>query len=222
MANPAALLLDQFRSWDHPNQTADTARGTSNPEAWLPHRLAVRHLDAIEEILAEMAAQGKNVAVYQGAFVIWSQIVFAWPRGWGQANSAQIDGTTLQHLDTLASRLEDYLPTTDEAGRDRTRELVEEVRAAIDSDNSVPADMKIHLFQLADQLSWCMDNYSIAGDFELKTAIDRLLITVGVTAQESKQGGIWTTIVNNFVYPFVASTTASLTGQSILMLTGAG
>lgn len=221
MSNPASLLLAQFHAWNKPNKPAAGARGTDNPtsDAWVQHRLAVRHLNAIDEILSEMAAQGKNVAVYQAAFVQWTQVVFAFPRGWGEANSGRIDGTTLQHLETLAGRLEDYLPTTTDDGLERTRTLVDQVRNAIISDDSLPQDLKVHLHQMADQLGWCLDHYEITGDFELKNAIDRLFITIGVTAQVSKEGGMWAKFVNTFVYPFITSTSAQLTGRSILMLT---
>ncbi|MBO0883729.1 MAG: hypothetical protein J2P17_26020 [Mycobacterium sp.] len=81
MGNPASLLLAQFHAWNQPNQTADNARTTKGDDVWIRHRLAVRHLDALQEILTEMAAQGKNVRVHQAAFAEWSQVVFAWPRG---------------------------------------------------------------------------------------------------------------------------------------------
>lgn len=222
MSNPASLLLAQLHAWNRSNKPAAGARGTDAPDnddAWIRHRLAVRHLDAIDQILAEMAAQGKSVTVYESAFKTWTQIVFAYPAGWGQANSGHIDQTALEKLDMLAGRLDDFLPTSDEAGRGRTRKLVEEVQAALKTDESIPADMKIHLRQVAEQLSWCLDHYELTGDFELKDAIDRLLISVGITAQKSRQGSLWTKLVNTFVYPFITSTSAQLTGHSILMLT---
>ena len=224
MANPAQLLLNQFHAWRNDQTTADKARNMrTQPEAWIQHRVAVRHIDALDEILTEMDAQGKNVAVYRSQLPTWTGIVFGWPYGWGQANSGRIDTTALHHLETLAGRLEDYLPAADDAGRERTRALVEAVRAAIEGDDSLPADLRIHLAQMADQLGWCLDRYDITGDFELKNAIDRLLITIGVTAQRSKNGGVWTTIANEFVSPYIVGTAAQITGSAMLMLiTGAG
>lgn len=222
MANPAALLYAQLMAW-HSDSTADNARGTRDTDAWVRHRLAVRHLDAIDEILAEMQTQGKGgINLYQQMHIQWTHAVFAWPHGWGSPNSGKINMTALHHLDTLAGRLDDYLPAADDAGRERTRALVNEVQAAIDSDDSLPDEMKIHLRQMAEQLGWCLDNYAITGDFELKNAIDRLLITIGVTAQKSTQPGRWTTMVNTFVYPFVTSTAAQLTGRGIFMLLTGG
>ena len=220
MANPAQLLLNQFHAWRNDGSTADAARNTGDkPETWLRHRVAVRHIDALDQILTEMEAQGKQgLGVYRGQLPTWTAIVFAHPYGWGQPNSGRIDPTTLQHLETLAGRLEDYLPAADDAGRDRTRGLVDAVLAAISDDNSLPTELRIHLAQMADQLGWCLDRYEITGDFELKNAIDRLLITVGVTAQTSNNASLWTKIANEFVSPFIVGTAAQITGSAMLML----
>lgn len=225
MANPAQLLLDQFHAWRNPQATADKARNLSDqPEAWTRHRVAVRHLDALDEILIEMEAQGKQgLGVYRSELATWNGIVFGHPHGWSQANSGQINDTTLLHLETLAGRLADYLPSTDDTGRDRTRGLVDAVRAAISDDDSLSPELRIHLTQVADQLGWCLDRYEITGDFELKNAIDRLLITIGVTAQRSKNGTVWTKLANEFVSPFIVGTAAQITGSAMLMLiSGAG
>jgi hypothetical protein len=221
MANPAVLLHAQFQGWNHPNQTADQARGTSGTEVWILHRQAVRHVGALEEILREMSARGKDVRVWEGAFAIWSQAVFAWPRGWGTANSGDIDETALDHLQTLASWLDDYLPKADEAGLERTGKLVDDVLEAVNADDSLPSHLKIHLRQMCDQLRWCVDRYAQAGDFDLKVAIDRLLITVGQCAQQSSTFGEKVTlIVNTFVYPFVVGTLAQITGGAMLSVLG--
>ncbi|BBZ74386.1 hypothetical protein MPRS_54790 [Mycobacterium paraseoulense] len=188
---------------------------------WILHRLAVRHIGALEEILREMSARGKDVRVWEGAFAIWSQVVFAWPRGWGGQNTGGIDKTSLDHLQTLASWLDDYLPKADAAGLERTGRLVDDVLNAVNDDDSLPADMKIHLRQMCDQLRWCLDGYSQTGDFELKVAIDRLLITVGQSAQHSSTfRDKVTVVVNTFVYPFVVGTLAQVTGGAILSVLG--
>ncbi|MBO0883728.1 MAG: hypothetical protein J2P17_26015 [Mycobacterium sp.] len=123
-------------------------------------------------------------------------------------------------METLASRLDDYLPTADESGRERTRDLANQVQQLIDDDESLPEEMRIHLRQMAEQLTWCLDNYAISGDFELKNAIDRLLITVGQSTQQSTHRDWWTKIVNEFVYPFAVATLAQLTGGAILSIIG--
>lgn len=224
MSNPAQLLLNQFHEWRNDRQTADNARGTNNqPEAWIRHRVAVRHVDALDEILTEMEARGKNVAVYRSYLTQWSAIVFAWPHGWGSNGSGRIDDTALHHLETLAGRLEDYLPASDDSGRQRTRGLVDAVTAALADDESLPTELRVHLRQMADQLAWCLDRFEITGDFELKKAIDRLLITIGITAQRSGNGGLWTKIVNEYASPFIVNTAAQITGTGMLMLiTGSG
>jgi hypothetical protein len=221
MANPAALLHTQLQAWNVPNQTANNARNTNGAEVWILHRQAVRHIDALEEILREMRAHGKDVGVWEGAFPIWSQAVFAFPHGWGQPNSGRIDANALNHLRTLASWLDDYLPKADQDGLERTGKLVDDVLDAINADPSLPADMQIHLRQMCDQLRWCVDNYTLTGDFHLKVALDRLLITVGQAMQQSEGfRDKAKTFMNTWVYPFVVGTLAQVTGGAILGVLG--
>lgn len=225
MANPATLLLAQLEAWNQPTRSANEARSTNSLDVWILHRTAARHLGALQEILSEMAARDKDVRVWQGAFATWSQAVFAWPHGWVKQGSGAIDKTALDHLRTLASWLDDYLPKADEAGLERTGTMVDDLLEVINTDGSLPREMKIHLRQMCDQVRWCLDNYSETGDFELRIAIDRLLITVGQYANQSGSSGFRktvTTIVNTFVYPFVIGTLSQVTGGAILSSLGMG
>lgn len=219
MSNPASLLLAQLRAWQSSNRTADQVRDTGNSEAWIRHRLAVRHIDAIAEILDEMEAQGRSgINLYQQMLVQWTHAVFGWPHGWGTPSSGKINGTALQHLETLAGRLDDHIPTATADGLGATKGFAESVITALAEDDSIDAGLKAHLRQLADQLLWCIERYDITGDFELKLSIDRLLMTVGVAGQQSSKGGVWTTIVKGFRSPFAVQTAAGLTSGAMLML----
>jgi hypothetical protein len=219
MANPASLLLAQLRAWQSPQKTADDVRKTGDTETWVRHRLAVRHLAAIEEVLDEMAAQGRSgINLYQQMMVSWTQAVFAWPHGWGTPRSGQIDGTALQHLETLAGRLDDHIPTATADGLNSTKAFAGKVTNTLAGDDSIPADLKAHLRQLVDQLLWCIERYDITGDFELKLAIERLLMTAGVAGQQSSNGGGWTRVVRGFKSPFAVQTAAGLTSGAMLML----
>lgn len=72
MANPAQLLLNQLRSWHQPGRNAEQARGVGDgTRGWSHHRIAVRHLDAIEELLIQMTGAGRNVTVFQRYYPAW-------------------------------------------------------------------------------------------------------------------------------------------------------
>lgn len=65
MANPAELLLAQFRQWDARQNAASQARDQDIQAGFEGHLMAARHLDAIGELLSELEATGQNVTVYK-------------------------------------------------------------------------------------------------------------------------------------------------------------
>jgi hypothetical protein len=70
VANPAQLLLNQLNAWrnNSPQQNPASVRGlNSSTHEWLQHRIAVRHLDAIGELLDQMDAAGRNTSVFRSA-----------------------------------------------------------------------------------------------------------------------------------------------------------
>lgn len=161
MANPAALLHAQLVSWNGPhNEAAEKMRGVAQTPkpSWRQHRRAARHLDAIAEILNEMADAGKRVRVYQDQVPVWTAIVFAHRSGWTQSGSAAIPDGPLAHLDTLAGRLDDYVPVASPESFTALTTFLADVLAAVDADTSLPGDLKDHIRTVVKQVKRCVDD----------------------------------------------------------------
>ncbi|MEU9805466.1 hypothetical protein [Mycobacterium sp. NPDC050853] len=222
MANPAQLLLDQFRSWNRP-VTAEKARIESREDPWLDHRIAVRHLDAIEELLNQMADAGRNTSVFQRTFPEWVYTVFVFNRGWQAPSSGAIDRTALDHLENLADRLDDFVPTLQSDGLEKIANYADRVSTALDSDNSLDPLLKLHVRQVITHLKWCVDHYAQVGDFDLQEATERLASSVIRAAANSADKSKWNTVVETFVWPFAVNVVAAIPGSALAALVlGAG
>ena len=206
MANPAQLLLNKLNSWRGTAQkSAETARGI-NPGGhhdWLEHRMAVRHLDAIDELLNQTAAAGRNTNVFRRHFQTWGDMILAYPNGWRAPGSAVMDQTALEHLENLADRLDDFVPTLNPNGLDDIRGYADGIRDLLDEDDSLDDLLKLHVKQVIAHLNWCIDNYDAVGDFDLQEAVERLLAaTVRATAESSRKDRWIATAWNAVVWPF--------------------
>jgi len=216
VANPAELLLAQLRPWNQPNRTAYQTR---NPDAdkWATQRLAVRHLDAIDQLLTELS-ETRNVAVYQRHFSSWAADVFAYPQGWNAAGSAQVDMAALEHLENLAEFLRSYVPELKPTGEAELRGYVKLVQSTVEEDQSIPADLRIHLREVVSHLLRCLDEYETVGAFELQKALENLAATVLRTAANSGNKSKWKPTMDGFVWPFAVSVMSALPSAALAQL----
>lgn len=206
MTNPAQLLHETLVRWSGDNQhAAQDSRGLSNLDglAMTEHRIAMKQLSQIEELLASLAAVGRRVEMYQRNLPQWQAMIMAYPWGWTSAQPP-FDKNSLDMLAALVDRLEDFVPSTTEADRTTLTDLVNDVFAVLDEDVSLPADLRRHVWLVANHARACLDEFAKLGDFELQAAIDRLLVAINVVVNEPHTSGKWTTVRERFVYPFIA------------------
>jgi hypothetical protein len=152
MANPAQLLLNKLNSWRSTSaqQSAETTRGirAGSNHKWLQHRIAVRHLDAIDELLNQMDAAGRNTTVFRRHFQSWGDMVFAYPNGWRGQGTASMDQTALEHLENLADRLDDFVPTLRPNGLGDIRAYAQGIKELLAEDPSIDHLLKLHVGQV--------------------------------------------------------------------------
>lgn len=182
---------------------------------WLDFRIAVRHLDAIDDLLDQMAGAGRNVSVFRRYFNMWEQIVFAYPRGWQVPGSGATDSTSLDHLENLADRLQDFVPTVKPDGLDQIRDYATKVDEALTEDDSIDPLLKLHARQVVAHLQWCIENYDKVGDFDLQEAIERLASSVLRAAANSTNESRWRTVMDGWVWPFVVNVAAAIPGSAL-------
>jgi len=220
MANPAQLLHSQFVSWRGGHDTsATTARGLDG-QNWDDYKLAIRHLDEIDELLRLLEGQGRNMRVARASLPTWYQIVFAYDRGWGGQGSATIDGYALNTLEMLAERLEDVVPKLESDGIDRINQYLESVIAVVMEDTSLPTALRIHINDVIAHVRWCVDHYAVVGDFSLQDALERLAGAVVRGAANSTDKSKWKTVINNIVWPFAVNMMAALPAAELVALVG--
>lgn len=223
MANPAELLLAQFAVWrssQTANDSADHARQPTG-DGWLAHRVAVRHLEAIDQLLDELAAAGRNVGVYRRYTPRWWAIVFAYPSGWSGAGTAAMDAGVLEHLETLADLLQNYVPAVRDGGLDEVTQYADLVAETLVADDSIPESLRLHAMEVVGHLRWCVDHYSIAGDFELQDALERLAATVlrvTLHSSEENRSRMWGPVMSNWVWPFVTNIVAAIPASALAMV----
>lgn len=209
MANPAELLLHTFTRWNSSAADARGARGL-NGNNWDEHKRALRHLDEIDELLRSLESQGRNTRVFRQWMPAWHRIVFAYDRGWVPVGSGQVDQQAIDHLETLAERLQDVVPTLQEGGIAQILEYTNGIAQTVAEDESLPVQLRSHINDVIAHVRWCAENYDIVGDFSLDDAIERLNGAVVRGAANSSHPGRWTKIMNTFVYPFVVNAVAAL------------
>ncbi|MBE5471607.1 hypothetical protein [Mycobacteroides abscessus] len=193
MSNPAALLLDQLTTWR-------TSASYVSPNE---QRVAVRHLDAIEELLNQMDGAGLKTSLYWKYFGRWGELVCRHPHGWHKDQAkAHFDDTALEHLEHLDDRLKGLVPELQSGGLDSLREYAAEARDIVDGDSTIDPDLRMHVKQVIAHLNWCIENYDAVGDFHLQAAVDRLFATMVRATGASQDRPRWIAWLNKVVWPF--------------------
>lgn len=201
-------------------------RRTPTADGWVRHRVAVRHLEAITQLLDELAAAGRNVGVYKRYIPSWWAVIFVHPGGWASGGSANIDVGVLEHLETLADLLGNYVPAVKEGGLGEVSQYADLVAKTLADDDEVPDALRLHAMEVVAHLRWCVDNYAIAGDFELQDALERLAATVlrvTIHSSEENRSTMWGPVMSSWVWPFVTNIVSAIPASALTMLAlGAG
>lgn len=104
--------------------------------------------------------------------------MFAYPHGWQAAPVEEINRERLEHLQNLAEMLRYYVPVVQNTGLETVKAYAEGVKAALEDDDSIPQQLRIHAHEVIQHLLWCVDHYNVAGDFILAEAVERLAATI--------------------------------------------
>ncbi|MDQ2638069.1 MAG: hypothetical protein M3Y83_14470 [Actinomycetota bacterium] len=210
MANPAELLHQTLIRW--------RANGGSYVDQ-LEQRIAVRHLDAIDELLTQMDAAQIGTDVYRRYFDKWATLTLHHPHDWqSQGQRQHIDDTPLDHLQNLSAWFRTLVPTVQAGGLDSLREFADGAEAVLADDDSIDPLLKRHVQSVIEHLAWCIDRYDEVGDFELREAVDRLIAAMVTTAARSKKKDGWRDWMNTFVYPFSVNMVSAIPAQAVVQL----
>jgi hypothetical protein len=215
MANPAELLHEILSGWLHdPSKQIYIARGISDEEALMHrHRRAIVLIDEIDQIISGMDLPGSRRESIQRNLAKWTKWVFAYPHHWlstPDSNYTNLqDQDTLDALDLVAHLLESQVPTVDLPLRTSYLETINEVISALGSDDSLPSELRKHIYIIAAHARHCIEDYEMTGDFALQAAVERLAAAVQTAMTVSTKDGAWSKFRDKFVYPTVAGLVAS-------------
>lgn len=221
MANPAQLLFAQLSAWhviDQRRTTAQVRHVHGSNVGWEQMRMAVRHLDAIEELLTQMSQAGRDVSVYHRHFPSWTTAVFAYPNGWNKMGLCDVNQQMLDHLHTLGDLMEILVPTLSPTGDGELRSFCARLLNTLDDDPTIPDPLKLHLREVVRHLEWCLDQYAVAGDFEVRKAVERLVAAMAQVAGASENPDRWKTVLNTWVWPFAVNMVSAIPAQTIIQL----
>jgi hypothetical protein len=169
-------------------------------------------------LLYQMYAAGRNTAVFRRHYKSWGDLVFAYPNGWKQNGTAAMNQTALDHLENLADRLDDFVPTVRPGGLDEVREYANGIRELLDDDDSINELLKLHVKQVVAHLIWCTDNYDAVGDFDLQEAVERLASAVLRAYAASSNKEKWSDAAKTWVWPFVVNVISAIPSSALAQL----
>jgi hypothetical protein len=166
------------------------------------HRRAMAHISAIEELLAGLEASGRRVYQYQRALVRWQQWVMVYGQSWIHSITSSVfdNQADLDLLAALADTLDTVVPSANDADRQSLREATEMVRELLEEDTELPTELRRHLFGLLAHTKTCLDEYETLGDFELRSAMERLFVSVNLAGRASGNSK-WQEAKDKFWFP---------------------
>ncbi|MFE4835201.1 hypothetical protein ACFRAU_11040 [Arthrobacter sp. NPDC056691] len=215
MANPAELLHQILSDWvQEPTKPIYSSRGIHDDESLMQrHRRAIRLIDEIDQIVSGMDLPGSRRDSIQRNLAKWTKWVFAYPHNWLQVPDKGYpnlwDQDALDALDLVAHLLENQVPKVDEASRDSYLTTINEVITALGADETLPADLRKHIYIIAAHARHCLEDYEMTGDFALQAAVERLATAVQMAMSFTKSEGAWSKFRDKLFFPTVAGLVAS-------------
>lgn len=224
MSNPAALLHELLTRWNR-NGITNEVRGLPNRDdqaGWRQMRQAIKHLDALDQLLSAQVAQGRRVSAYVNVLPSLTAAVFAYQSGWNQHSRESIRESDLALLDALAGQVDDWLVEPSAERFESITPFLNRIGEVLAADLSIPEDLRVHIAGLILHVRGCIENYAITGAFDLQVALDRLIAAVGYAGAQSDEPSRWKAAAQNFAYPFTVSVLASPIGTMLTQLTAGG
>lgn len=164
---------------------------------------------AIEDVESHInlwAGQGKNVAPFERSKKSWRKEVLAGldtdsGRVSSYGTKDHIADGDIGVLEWVATLLHDEVPASSPEHREQIRKMVQDVRALVRDDDSLPERLRMHLVHLLLHVESVLDTYELMGDSALEDAVERLIGAVKLAEASSKKPGKWGTFWDKWVVP---------------------
>lgn len=215
MANPAELLHEILTGWiNDGTKSVHVQRGINYEESLMQkHRRAIGLINEIEQIVGGMDLNEQRQQSIQRNLARWTKWVFAYPHEWlSKPNPAYLnlqDQDALDALDFVAQLLENQVSEITDTQRDSYLETINQIITALGADDSLPSDLKKHVYTIAAHARQCIEEYELTGDFALQAAVERLAAAVQTAISISSDPSAWEKFKDKFFYPTLAGIVAS-------------
>lgn len=226
MTNPAAELLEIFRSWDgtsSPNvdRHFDQAGGV---EAAEKHVRAMKLIWDIHRQLDEWSSRGQSVDAYREATVAWVRTVLANPRNWTTNGETAyvMQRARMDMLEGLSHAMSLAAPTVLPEHRSAVRQSLAEIVSLLGQDDSISDQLRLYILRLVQEIQLASDEFEVTGRFDAEEAMERLWVALlAASGQSKKHRATWKKRAEAIVVPAVAGMLASvpgITAQAVLQI----
>lgn len=224
MANPAEALHMLLSGWrqdkSRPIYIHRGVGANGGDTDMRKHRQAIALINDIDQILASIERPPQRKAAHDRTLGRLTKWVMAYPHDWLNAPRDDYDNLdnqdTLDYLDSIAALLDNYVRAYSQDERQRFGDVINGVAQSLIDDDSLPEELRRHLFLLIAEARRCVEEYEVTGDFALQSAMDRLSAAVATATRCTKQPSKWANFRDNFIWP---SAVGIAVGLPQLMLT---
>lgn len=193
MSNPARELHLIFSDWQarYPGGEAsmlnvvDVRSPAGADEMLRVYRLLAR----TDAILSQLATDGYAVGLFRRQVATWVQIPLGLNGGWSTGAYAEnfIPQATIDQVEGLALFLDGKVYVFDSDRNDDLRELLGEVRSALEEDTELPRPLKVYLHRLLAEIQIALDDAAIGEAFDFADAVRRLWVALGSAENSSTE-----------------------------------
>ncbi len=217
--NPAALLharLAQYRTPE--NQTPLSTRFHITDDSTSPvisdgDRAALLEaadwLRRIDRLIDAFEREGKQTSAARRAYPYWVNAVFTIGIDWGSLVTPEevCPESRMDVLETFAALVDVLTPGPDSHAHAQLVDLVTRVSAALDGDNTLSEQLRIHLRRVVDHLRACVEHPEAYDLNDVAEAADDVITAAKAAAGESTHSTwkkFWETLHTCYVAPTVA------------------
>lgn len=218
--NPAALLHARLAQYRTPEGQA------SLYTRWHLGDDSVSQLDAddraalleaadwlrrIDRLIDALDRSGHRVGGYRRNYVIWVNSAFAIGKGWHVNTRYPPEDvcplTAMESLESLAGVLDLLTPGPGSHAHAQLIDLVAQVSEALDGDDTLSEQLRIHLRRVVDHLRACVEHPEAYDLNDVAEAVDDVVTAAKAAAGESAHSTwkkFWETLHDCYVAPTVA------------------
>lgn len=196
MANPAAVLLAQFKIWE----SAPAQTGNGNQKIKHAQRRKVAEDDGVSDHIRAMVALHEvefhldrlekvtPVDSYRKMVSIWARIILAYPHGWqaDHPNRHTFTEHAMDSLEHLAVLLDTNLPRLRDLDTSDLLPVFTSIEERLAGDENLPDDVRAYVFNLVEEARRAVSEFEVTGSVDLAVCLRRLKMALFAAADQTK------------------------------------